>query len=92
MLLVNVDVIAAATIRRQKGRSVRHCDALLIVTILNVEADGAHQGQRVAARDDTRAHLIIEFHHAVFQVVFKMNIGGARAERIHDFGQRQIVR
>jgi hypothetical protein len=52
----------------------------------------AHQFERVAFFDNTRAQPVVEAHPTVLELVFKMEIGPRRLEFFGNSRQRQIVR
>ena len=57
----------------------------------NVEANRAHQIERVARPNDSRAQMVVETQIPVLQAIFEMKVRGAGSERISDLRERQIV-
>ena len=57
----------------------------------HIQPHSAHQRQRVAALDDSRPHLVVEYHRAGFDAIFEMHVRGGGAERRRQLGQREVV-
>src|SRR5450432_3970870 len=59
--------------------------------VRDAQADGAHEGQRVALPDDAGAHAEVEADRVAVQLVLEVNVAGQLTELRGDVGQRQIV-
>ena len=56
-----------------------------------LEADGAHERQRVAVLDDAGAHPVVEHHPPVFEPILEVHVDGDAAKHRRQFGQREVV-
>ena len=43
---------------------------------LHVQADGAHERQRIAVLDDARTHAVVEDHLPVLQAILEVHVDG----------------
>ena len=55
--------------------------------MLHIEADGAHEVERIAAGDDAGADAVIENQAAAFEAILEMDIGGDGGELVGDAGK-----
>jgi hypothetical protein len=55
---------------------VSHRLRLKLPTVLNVQADRAHQLERIAVFDDARTHAVVEDHLSVFQPILEVHVDG----------------
>jgi len=64
----------------------------LVQGTFDVQPYGAHQGDRVAARDRTLFHAVVEVEIPSFELILEVHVDRTRRERVDDSCQREIVR
>ena len=61
-------------------------------SLLNFQADEAHQLEGVALFHHAIAQFVIEVHGAILDEILEVGVAGDGAESVRDFGEREVVR